>query len=71
LAGGVVRKAEKRGSGDTPIALKKLGGWVENIIDQEVNLLFEARIYISYERGILDLEGKTVNQSLKSLGTTK
>ncbi|HHV35028.1 MAG TPA: phosphoribosylformylglycinamidine synthase subunit PurS [Syntrophomonadaceae bacterium] len=30
--------------------------------------MFEARIYISLKRGILDLEGKTVNQSLKSLG---
>ena len=30
--------------------------------------MFEARIYVSLKKGILDLEGKTVNQSLKSLG---
>jgi hypothetical protein len=30
--------------------------------------LFEARIYISLKKGILDLEGKTVKHGLKSLG---
>ncbi len=35
---------------------------------KEGNPLFEARIYITLKKGILDPEGKTVKQGLKSLG---